>query len=434
MANKTVYIFMDGEQIASPVTVVDGSFSSAFIVPYVYATNVILFAMYIPEGEDVLNYSSALSQPAYLTLLFNKTYIELSYTSPAYPGLGFNLSAQVLGEGSSALMGRAINLYLDGNPVGSGTSDENGVFGVSFTLDSSTAVGTHQVLAEVSPNGTFSGASRTAAFSVQKMATNLTCSYPTLILMPSSALISGQAFTSLNSTPLENTSISMTLGNFNASTSTANGSFTADINVPWGLWLFGYQRLSVNATPTEPYLAASQFSANLMIVNAPALVTFLVAVGGVGWFSLTRIGRLRKDQGRGKEEAMVIAQTKAAAPALDGEPLESPPSYFQSRTMAEFPRAPSKLSAPRNMVIEQYMQSARLVGERTGIGMAPYTTLGEFLALSKPKLDGLAEPFGELTMLAEKSLYSASEPAPGDFDSAEKQARTIREAFIHGTA
>jgi hypothetical protein len=102
--------------------------------------------------------------------------------------------------------------------------------------------------------------------------------------------------------------------------------------------------------------------------------------------------------------------------------------------MAEFPRASSKLSAKRKMVIEQYMQSARLVGERTAVGMAPYTTLGEFFTLSKPKLNGLAEPFGKLTMLAEKSLYSASEPAPEDFDSAVKQARTIREAFTHGTA
>jgi hypothetical protein len=101
--------------------------------------------------------------------------------------------------------------------------------------------------------------------------------------------------------------------------------------------------------------------------------------------------------------------------------------------MAEFPGTPSKLSAQRKMVIDQYTQSARLVGEHTGIGMAPYTTLGEFLTLTKPKLNGLAEPFGELTVLAEKSLYSENDPVPKDLDFAVKQARTIRETFTHGT-
>ena len=63
----------------------------------------------------------------------------------------------------------------------------------------------------------------------------------------------------------------------------------------------------------------------------------------------------------------------------------------------------------------------------------PNMTLREYLQTTSPKLKEIANPFSELTVLAEKSLYSPNAPNEADSEKAENLANTIGRTLTDGT-
>ncbi len=79
----------------------------------------------------------------------------------------------------------------------------------------------------------------------------------------------------------------------------------------------------------------------------------------------------------------------------------------------------------KGKVLEAYVKALRAVESMTGSVLVANMTLREFLYEVEPKLGDAVSPFSELTVLAEKTLYSLHAPEAQDVSKAEEYANEI---------
>jgi hypothetical protein len=180
------------------------------------------------------------------------------------------------------------------------------------------------------------------------------------------------------------------------------GQFVLALDLPASVSLTGPQRLGLRLLPREPWHAGANLEFELFVVN-------LVNAGGV---------------------ALLLLAAGAAGLAFTGgrrrQTIERPgPAITEhARPAHRLPAAPRLAPAPRDQIIEIYLDALAQVMRATGLVMGPTTTLREFAQRARPVASG--ESFAGLTALAEVALYSARPITEDHVEQARRLAARLK--------
>jgi len=437
LPRRNATLLLDGNIITRAVTDSNGSYSSYFSVPFDYVSQVTLFALFIPEGGDVVDYISSMSEPVYLNMLYNTTNIEVKIPDTGYPGLTFPIQGNVMSDNGTPLESRAISIYIDNTTIVDLFSGSQGEFSSNYAIPVNFTTGPHQLKIYVAPQGTFAGTSFSETFSIERYPLNLTLSYPPTVYLPTSFTVGGNISSALGC--LDNATVTISVGNTTKIVKTVDGSFSATFDLPLSLWPAGNQFLSITVEPAEPWYASLEVSDKVFVWNPIAITAisgasiFLVAFYFL-WIRRDRMSRKSNSSIEQGAEGPVITQ------ATSEPQMPSEISSFDGKELT-LPVAKSiqniqigSLTSERQKVIQSYARAWHLVERTTGVFMKPNTTINEFLQIASARLNSAKDLFSGLTALAERSLYSQFDPAPEDVSLAEAYSRSIEEAFRFGSA
>jgi hypothetical protein len=415
LENREITLSLDGNQSATAKTDSNGSYQTQIRIPPKYVASVAVNALFTPLDNDRSSYLASLSATINVQVLFYKILLNVSAPTAGYPGLSLTISGNVTAENREPLNGKQVKLFLDQTLIDQAKTDATGTFTSEPTIDAHTKLGAHNLTVTVDPEGLYSGAIVEKTVVIQKMSSNLQVDVPSFVILPSTLQITGKVKST--SGTLSGTTVEVEFANVSNTVKTlSDGSFNLTLNVPLNTVFAGYQDVKVSAQPSEPWIAAAQKSASTFVLNSVGIGLSLTSCLSVGFVMYVRFA---KTQGKKTKKnvhepiALVMPQKEAAAaPAL-------PDGHFEGR---------------KGKVLKAYANALEIVQSATSNSLMPNMTLREYLQTTSPKLKEMADPFFELTGLAEKSLYSLNSPNEEDSEKAENLANTIRRNLTDGNA
>jgi hypothetical protein len=405
--NRTITILFDNSPTATTTTGIDGSYNTTTAIPYQYVHNMTATALYAPSATDVGVYLACISSPVYVETMFNETRLEITTPSEAYPGLPITVRANVTSEDTTPLSQRGVSVFLDNNLLANVETDPQGYVNVETTLSPQTPTGSHTVTVAVDPQNVYAGASQTKALSVVKNPSEITVQVPSFLILPTKVDIKGNASSTFG--PLQDATITLTLAdNVTTAKTSKNGEFSATIDLPSNLMLsVGFQGLKITVEPAEPWNAPTQREMNIFVVNPANIALASVAFVCVGTVMYTTKSKSAKRKER--ETLRVVS-----LPSRIGLPKIT---LFQTQI---------KLEGTKGRIVAAYVKALQTVQRATSISLAPQMTLREFLQATKPKLNGAADSFADLTFMAERTLYSLYMPTENDAEKADDLTLNIQ--------
>ncbi|MCW4025651.1 MAG: hypothetical protein NWF01_11575 [Candidatus Bathyarchaeota archaeon] len=414
LANRDLNLFLDDYKVAETKTLEDGTYSVIIKMPYKYVNSVSINAVYTPSGSDVGVYLAALSSTITVQVQYYKTVLEISAPNTVRPGTTITVKGNITTEDGTTPNQRQITIYLDSNKVNQVKSSQNGTFETKVTIDPQTTLGTHTLEGTVDPTGRYDGTSVQKMLTVQEISTNLKIHAPSFVVLPSQMQVSGTVESS--SQPLQGTTVLIQFGNTSVSTKTSNdGRFNYTINMPLSTFLAGYQELTVQAQPTEPWQATAQAKTSVFVLSSISIGLAVLCSSTVFLLSFLKF---TKTNNKNKKTINETATTSLP------QNTPSPPTTTTIQL---------KISGNQGAVLEAYIEALNRVQQKTGEQLMSDMTLREYLQKTQLKIFKAAGPFGKLTMIAERSLYSPYQPQPEDIEKAQNWVDEIRRE-INATA
>jgi hypothetical protein len=234
---------------------------------------------------------------------------------------------------------------------------------------------------------------------------------PSRAVVPGVITVAGKISSELGS--MSDTKVEVELGESSVSVmSDVDGVFSAEIKMKSGFWLLGSQPLSVGVFPSQPWCSPVLVSGKIILLNA-------VTCGGL-LIMLVALVLLMRRKFRAEPNVKRLVDVVDVAP-----PVLSP---FASLDTAPVPSV--KLDdSPRGKILKYYLWSAKLIQNVTRVFVKPQQTLREFFREVEPLLGPAAGFFRQLTVLAERTLYSRYQPTESDIESGERLSHNIERGF-----
>jgi len=343
------------------------------------------------------------------TSFYYPTLLQVSAPETACPGLPITVSGQVSSTGGA--VDRTIKVLLDDTRLALETIQ--GQFSLQVTLPQQISTGIHSLTVVATPQGHYSGASKSLSINISTLPIQTDIQAPLLIVIPKSIQISGKVYYGL--TPIQDARVSLKFRHSSTTVKTStDGNFTTTIEAPLDLSLAGPQELAITIEPVEPWYASLQIKRGILTINPANIGLMLALFISLG---LVVFSRVRARPVRPREE-MVIPEVK---------PREPP-------TIAPPPRPKYEFTGIKGRILSAYLDGLEAVERVTSIPMAPHTTLREFLNAVTPRLLTAIKPFTELTTIAENALYSAHKLDPNTAARAEQLAANIKQELHSGAA
>ncbi|NLF87824.1 hypothetical protein GX563_03265 [Candidatus Bathyarchaeota archaeon] len=411
LSNREVVLYLDDGKVASASTDVNGAYSTLIRIPYKYVSYVTVYALYSPQSGDKDVYLGSVSADVKVQVLFYRTLLQVALPSVTYPGLSLNVNGNVTSEEGLPLTDRQIKLALDGQIILQATTGSSGDFSFNTKIAAQEKLGVHSLTVTVGSSGLYNSISVQGNMTVKKMASTLQISAPSTVILPSGLFVNGTIRSA--SGPLVDASVAIRFADTTVNVkSLRDGTFNATVDIPFSTVFAGNQKLTVVVVPNEPWQASAQQTTDIFVLNSVSLgiaVACSLSVVLVMYFRLA--GHSRK---RG-QKAVEAASTFAV-----------PTEEITAQTNQGSTVYKMKFEGLRGRVLKAYAEALNLVQSVTGEGLMPNMTFREFLQLTKAKLGEAADSFLELTLLAEKSLYSQTDPVESEAEKAEDLANKLR--------
>lgn len=234
---------------------------------------------------------------------------------------------------------------------------------------------------------------------------------PSLVLLPSEIQIKGTVNSALG--PLNNATVTVNLGSSSVATETlSDGSFIVQVNAPLNIGLGGFQNLKVTVEPQQPWQAATALQSSIFALNAIGLGLALLSAISLGVVAFSRFAKPKsqKEKKTALPEAPASASVEAMVPQVSSQPNLA-------------------FGGVKGKVLEAYVNALKSVESATENSLKLDMTLREFFHESQGKLGKVASQFGELTLLAEKALYSPHNPEEHDLVRAQELLSEISEGL-----
>ncbi len=237
-----------------------------------------------------------------------------------------------------------------------------------------------------------------------------------LVVIPRTVHIEGTV--RLGFDPLPEVQLHTELGSNSAvAKAAADGTFSAEMEIPFSLTLAGPRTLRVTATTLDGDYAPVTVTKWVLVVNpvygALLLLVFLIAA----WFIYRRLV-VRTGSPITASVVLPLGLAGRPAPHRTSEP-DTPP--HESDTAGD-------------RVLAAYLRTVETVRIMIGTAESPSMTLREYartVALQKPQI---YEPFTDLTSMVEAVLYSTRPPDESTADRAETSAGMIRQEITREAA
>jgi len=414
MLNRTVTVFLDEEPVATAKTDFDGSYHALVRIPYKYVQTMTAKALYTPIGDDESVYLASLSPLLSIEAMFNKTKLSATAPSEAYPGLPMTVGGEVTSEYGVPLGERRVKVLSGGVLLAQAETSVQGIFETQTTPSAETPLGERNLTIVVEPKESYAEASENIRLNIVKIPSEIDIRAPLFVILPTGIYVEGRVNSTLG--PLREAMITLEFGQssfiVNAS---ENGEFNATLNTPLNLIFAGFQELGVKVKPAEPWHASAQAKATVFVVNPVNIGLTSAAFVSLGAVIYTRISRLKPNRGKSKISDAASASYRPVAVVL---PL----------------RPAVKFEDARGRVLEAYVRAMKTVELWTEISTKPNMTLREFLSETEQKLEGAVDSFRDLTILAERTLYSPYMPEMEEVVKAESLAIKVEEALKVGDA
>ncbi len=194
----------------------------------------------------------------------------------------------------------------------------------------------------------------------------------------------------------------------------ADGSFIASIDAPLDLFLVGLQAITLAIEPVEPSYASLEMRRSILIVNPAYTGLILLAFISVG-IVLFRSAKPKPIEPR---EGVVIARAEVPEPT----------------GVIPLPRPKYELADIKGRILSAYLAGLVAVEKAANVVIAAHMTLTEFCRAVAPSLGTAAEPFRELTTLAEEALYSAHDLGESLAARAGRLATIVKQELRHEPA
>lgn len=410
LSNRIVQLLLDGTQVATANTDANGNFNAVLNIPYNYVHSMAVQALYAPLNGDKEVYLAALSPTLTINVMFYDTKLTVVAPTVAYPGLVYTVSGTVTSQQGTPLNQREVRVLFDGGLTGEIKTYSSGFFSIQSTLDAQTKTGAHILTVSVDPDGDYAGTSQQKTVTVAKIASSVNVHAPPFVFLPAGVQIFGSV--SSSSGPLKNAKVSLEFANISTVVRTLDdGTFSSTMNIPLSTVFAGFQNIKVTVEPAEPWQASAQANNSVFVLNSVSIAFTCVASFSVGVVLYARFARSKQKKSEAK---IVIPDNSSAVPENTGTFGVAVP------VKAEF-----RFEGVKGKVLEAYVKALRAVESMTGSVLVANMTLREFLYEAEPKLGDAVSPFSELTVLAEKTLYSPYAPEAQDVSKAEEYANEI---------
>jgi hypothetical protein len=410
MQYRAVALLLDGTKVADVNTDSNGQYNTIFHVPYEYVNTMTVQALYAPTSSiDKETYLAGLSTKLSINILFYQTHLNITTPNVAYPGLSYTVNGVVTSQDGSPLKQRVVKLLFDEEIVGQVKTDELGLFTIESILNSQTAMGVHSLAANIEPEGLYSGVSQSANVSVTKVTSKLNVNVPSFVFLPSQIHVSGIA--SSASGPLKNAVVTLEFAYVSDIVTTMDdGSFNSTMYIPLSAIFAGTQNIKISVKPAESWQALAQKNISVFVLNSVSTAVSLAASFSVCGVLYLRFAGSKTKKNRGKLVADKNLEKLQSSVTIRAEPSLNP----------EF-----KFEGVKGKVLEAYIKALRSIESFTGTVMNQDMTLREFLHLTEDRLGNSAYPFGDLTVLTERSIYSTHIPEEQDLVKAQGYADKI---------
>jgi len=414
LPNRTITLLFDDNPVATATTGLDGSYHATVATPYKYVHNMTAKALYTPLDADRGVYLASLSPPISIEVMFNETRLEITAPDEAYPGLPITVRGNVTSEGGTPLNQRRVGVFLDNNLLAYAETNHQGFLETEATLSPETPTGKHTMTIAVDPQGIYAGVSQEKTLSIVKIPSEISIHVPSLIILPAKMYVEGNA--SASSGPLQDATITLQLGENSTIVMTSkNGEFNATIGMPLNLIFAGFQGLRVTVEPAEPWHAPTQAKASIFVINPANLGLASAAFISIGAVLYTRLTGAKRREKEGKVLGIALPPLEKSLPTI-------------------FLKSEVKFEGVKGRILQAYVKALKIVERATAISITPQMTIREFLRETKPKLEGAANSFTELTFFAELTLYSQYVPAENVAERAEDLTRDMEGVLRRGTA
>ncbi len=418
LGGREVAILLDGAPYITVVTDAYGYYSGTMSLPYRYAPESNVQALYYPREEDVGLYLASLSPVIKMRVLFYEASLGVEVADKAYPGRAAAVSGRFDYGASPRLEERKIEILFDDTVVFRGTVGL--AFAQELLVAAETEVGQHIITVSAAANGRYAPAVASVMLNVDRAVPVLDMSLPTLTLVPGSLDVGGRLHSEVG--PLDAAGIELELGRSRlATTSSADGTFDTAMKLGMGFGVIGSQDLVVRVSPREPWHTPLVASRPLLMVNIVTAGIILAVLAAIGTYLPTvlrrRLGVLVRRQAR---PAATVAATQPAAVNRDSSAVPVPvvESAIEKVEVG---------SGERHRIIGWYRRVVRLILKVTRTVFPPQQTLREFAREQSGRLGFAARYFVELTGIVERLLYSRYEPTEEDESRSHTLSHNIEE-------
>jgi len=410
LPNRIVQLFLDGTQVATGNTDSNGNYRAVLNIPYRYVHAMAAQALYTPLSGDREVYLAALSPTVSINVMFYDTKLNVTAPDVAYPGLAYTVSGTVTSLEGTALNLREVRVLFDGGLIEEVNTNPSGSFSIQSTLSAQTKTGTHSLTVTVDPEGIYAGVSQQSNLTVAKIVSLVSVHAPSFVFLPAEVQISGSVASA--SGPLNNAKVTLEFANISTAVRTLeDGTFNSTMNIPLSTVFAGSQNIEVTVEPAEPWQALAQTNVSVFVLNSVSIAFTCVASFSIG---VVLYARFASSKPKKSERKIRIPDDNSALPENTGTVGVTVP------VKAEF-----RFEGVKGKVLEAYVKALRIIESVTGSALRANMTLREFLYEAEPKLGSAVSSFSELTVLAEKTLYSPHIPEARDVAKAEEYANEI---------
>ena len=389
LQGRQVNVRVHGETVATAISDSRGRYQGTFEVPYVYESEMIVLAVYYPQGEDVGRHLPTSSEPVIVTVLHYETILGFEPLLTGHPGHWFEVLGTLVYETSQLPPERIVTAFLD--DVSVAETSATGEFLLRIKLPDDLSPGQHTLAIEVPSSGRYAPAEAVFEFNVDLASMTLTVSTPGVASIPGTVAVSGSVSSELG--PVVGAAVTLDSPLYSATVTTdEHGDFGVEFDVGLMPLIVGSLDIEVSVVPVDPWLAPMNLSRTPVVINLPGSVAFVATLLALALL-MPRILRARH----------WLAALLGKSAVTEVQPVQTRAVYSPWLDMAH----DTTLQDPAvRGVIERYRLVVRLVMAVGAVLLKPQQTLREFARECGEFLGPAARYFAELTGLVERVLYS----------------------------
>jgi signal transduction histidine kinase len=416
LSDRNVLIILNGIQYLEVKTDEQGYYRGTLQVPYWYIPEIDIQAIFYPQDNDIGIYLGSVSQISTLNVKYYDADLDLFITGQAYPGKSLVLSGILDYKGSPAMNNRQFNIYLDDNFAADLITDTS--FETSISLPDEIVLGNHAIIASSIASGRYAPVITFLTIDVSQVPVYLDLNIPDICLIPGTINVTGELYSEFG--PLENAVITFGMDDILTQTGTSiNGEFTGNINKGMEFSLLGYQQISIDIQPSEPWNAPIKATRNIYIINYANIGIILAVLVIVSIILRARMGRRYR---RYIKPSSRLVDDKVPVP------ISLTKTKIGKDTVIIWNKHEKNSLYTR--IIDWYIRALKIVAEITSSVLQPHQTIREYAEANGPKLGFLQKVFYEFTCFIERLLYSSHKPTEEDVAVSREYSDTIRKEML----